>query len=416
MIDNIFISECVRRRQKQAPLLRERELFLSQLLEQGCHLKRVRSIASTLLQIMRIMELQQLRQIDPAEVIIAGERWANEDIRHIGRPVGHTSAMTFSYIAAKWFRFHNVLILPAPPAKKPYDDLLDRFTDAMRSQRGLATTTLREYRRAASRFLEWCADQHLSLFAISLDDVDRFFDEKRAKGCCPATLVAYCNAVRAFFRYAEGCGWCRSGICQGILRPRISPYRSIPSAPSWKDVRRLLKASSGSSLYDLRAQSILYLCSIYALRCSEIVRLRLDDFDWFNETLIVRRSKRGRVQQFPIQYEVGEAILRYLRYGRPRCACRNLFVTVHTPYRPLCTNSVGMLVARRMKQAGILARRAGPHSLRHACATELLRKGSSLKNIADFLGHHDTKTVSIYARYDPGLLRKVCAFSLAGIQ
>jgi integrase/recombinase XerD len=58
----------------------------------------------------------------------------------------------------------------------------------------------------------------------------------------------------------------------------------------------------------------------------------------------------------------------------------------------------------------------GPHSLRHACATRLLKKGASLKEIADFLGHRNIKSVGIYARYDTRSLRKVAAFSLAGVR
>ena len=68
-----------------------------------------------------------------------------------------------------------------------------------------------------------------------------------------------------------------------------------------------------------------------------------------------------------------------------------------------------------MKRLGIKSQSLGPHSLRHACATELLRRGTSLKDIADFLGHRDIASVSIYAKFDARMLRKVAAFSLAGV-
>ncbi len=57
----------------------------------------------------------------------------------------------------------------------------------------------------------------------------------------------------------------------------------------------------------------------------------------------------------------------------------------------------------------------GPHSLRHACATRLLRKGSSLQEIADFLGHRDTSSVGIYAKCDLRLMKQVAALGLAGV-
>jgi integrase len=157
------------------------------------------------------------------------------------------------------------------------------------------------------------------------------------------------------------------------------------------------------------------LLSVYGLRASEVTRLRLDDFDWRNETFRVHRAKRGGIQQFPVQYEVGEALLNYLRYGRAHCACRNTFLTLQLPHRPLNPVTVGFIVRKRLKQMGVQSEHQGPHSLRHACATQLLKKGSSLKEIADFLGHKSTECVAIYAKHDRRSLRDVAAFSLKEI-
>lgn len=182
------------------------------------------------------------------------------------------------------------------------------------------------------------------------------------------------------------------------------------------DVRRLLDAPCGNRPADVRAHAVLCLCSIYALRRSEVTQLRLNDFDWYNETVVIRRAKRGRIQHYPIQYEVGEAILRYIREARPRCDCRNLFVTLTPPFQPMQVTTIREVIVRRAERLKIDEGRISPHFLRHACATELLRKGSSLKDIADFLGHRDLRTVSIYVRYDAHLLRDVSAFSLAGVR
>jgi integrase/recombinase XerD len=190
----------------------------------------------------------------------------------------------------------------------------------------------------------------------------------------------------------------------------------LPSGPSWKDVRRLLVIHPSAGPADLRAQAVLFLCSIYAVRSSEISGLMLSDFDWANETFAIRRAKRGRVQQFPIQFEVGESILRYLTHGRPACMCRNLFVTLKPPFRPVPASTVWSIVAERMNRLNLNSQQRGPHALRHSCATQLLRKGSSLKDIADFLGHRDASSVSIYAKFDVRLFREVASFSLAGVK
>jgi hypothetical protein len=81
-------------------------------------------------------------------------------------------------------------------------------------------------------------------------------------------------------------------------------------------------------------------------------RLRLNDFDWRAEMFCVNRSKRGGIQQFPIQYEVGDAILKYLCDGRPRFPCWHIFLMVQLPYRPLAPSGIGSIVERRMNPNG----------------------------------------------------------------
>jgi integrase/recombinase XerD len=251
---------------------------------------------------------------------------------------------------------------------------------------------------------------------ICLADVDEFLENKRVAGNLPRTIASYCAALRLFFRYAEMRGWNNSKLAPAIRSPRITRCDVAPKGPPWKDVRRVLDSDFGTTPTGLRAAAIFSLCSIYAIRRCEIVNFVLDDFDWINETFTVKRAKNGRVQQFPIQFEVGEKILRYLQNGRPPCSCRHLFVTRRPPYRPVNATILWAIVGRRMKQLGIDSEHFGAHSLRHACATQLLRQGSSLRDIADFLGHRGMRSVSIYAKHDVRSLREVAAFSLAGVK
>jgi site-specific recombinase XerD len=280
----------------------------------------------------------------------------------------------------------------------------------------LSLPTIRSYKERNLEFLNWTLNSHESLWSVDLTDVDNFLDYKRESGCKPRTIGSYCASLRAFFRYAEIRGWNKLNIARGIQNPRFPRYSSAPRGPKWSDVRRLLNQEAIDEPAELRAAAIISLCSIYALRSSEIVGLTLNDFDWANETLTIRRAKSGRVQQFPLQFEVGETILRYLRRGRPRCVCRRLFVTLRPPHRQLPATGLWTIVGRRMKRLGIVSENFGPHSLRHSCATELLRKGSPLRDIADFLGHRDMTSVSIYAKHDLHSLQQVAAFSLAGVR
>jgi len=54
MIDSLFVRERVRLKQREAPLLKERERYLIALLDQGVCKARVRSIACILLHVIRL--------------------------------------------------------------------------------------------------------------------------------------------------------------------------------------------------------------------------------------------------------------------------------------------------------------------------------------------------------------------------
>jgi len=415
MIEGILEESHALRRHRNAPLLREREQFLSHLLRQGTSHRRVRSIAAYLIHIVRLLELTSLRDVGNEEIGKAAECWVSYQGPHRTRKAGKTSASSFSGVARKWLRFHGRLT-GKRVSENPWAENVRDFTECMRSPQGLAPDTIRSYGSRAAVFLKWLANRGIPLSLVSLRVVDEFLADKAASGWSPMTIASQCQALRNFFVHAATRGWCAPGIGRGIRSPTVPKYDGLDKGPTWKEVRQLLDSTSGTKPATLRARAIMSLCSIYALRSSEVARLRLNDFDWKEEKFTVQRAKRGGLQHYPIQYEVGESIVRYLTKGRPRCPCRHVFVTLHPPYRPLKACSMWQITSRRMRRLGIASHHHGPHALRHACATHLLRKGTSLKDIADFLGHRDSKSVGIYARYDTRSLKEVAVGCLAGLR
>ena len=60
-------------------------------------------------------------------------------------------------------------------------------------------------------------------------------------------------------------------------------------------------------------------------------------------------------------------------------------------------------------------KRLGAHCLRHACASQLLDAGFTLKQIADHLGHRSLNTTRIYTKIDLNGLRQVAELDLGGL-
>lgn len=222
-------------------------------------------------------------------------------------------------------------------------------------------------------------------------------------------------ALRAFFFHAERRIWCSSGIAAAIQSPRIFKHEGLPGGPTWGDVQKLIASTNSDRPCDIRDRCMIMLFAIYGLRSGEVAKLRLESFDWEQEVLTVWRPKQRRTQQYPLTKDVGYAVIRYLREIRPPCTRREVFLTLRSPFRPLCPSSLYYLTCKRFTLLGIATPKRGPHALRHASATRLLAEGFSLKEIGDHLGHRSSFATRVYAKVDIAGLREVGSFDLGGL-
>jgi integrase/recombinase XerD len=408
VIEGLFVHRDAIERHLSAPMLKEREAYLAQLLAGGHKRDFVAERASTLCNVVRILGSSAVL-INEEAILSAAATWIGEPRITIA---SLRVSRSFVTVSRSWFRFLGLYLPDARPSCH-FDNAVAEFVKAMQNDLGYLPSTIASCSSSVKCFLVWASSHHDNLDSILLTDTDNFVAERRAAGQSERTIIGHCRSLRTFFRYAEGRGWSHNALSRTIRGPSSRRRFEVVRCPTWKQVRRLLASLDPSSPSHCRARAILLLASVYGLRRSEIVRMTLDDLDWRNEVLTVRRSKRGRIQQFPIQFEVGEAIIRYLRHVRPSCRYRNLFLTLHTPIRPAA--NLGQAMRKILTAPAIFDRPWGLHALRHACATELLRTGTSLSGIADFLGHRSVESVSVYAHCDLRSLRKVADLALESV-
>jgi len=414
LLEKIFEIPSFIARHRQALFLDERLRFLAHLSDQGLRRPDLQTVAAELLGIIRMLELKESGLVTAQDIRQAAQRWAERPRK--GRQIKGTKSSRdhFVNIATKWFRFLGRLEQP-PPVVAPFASYLSDFALFMDKERGLSPESIRSHCWKTSQFLAWFFQKKRTLTATSIGDIEEFLAWK-GDGCWNRKSVSTAaQALRAFFRHAELREWCRPGIAKLIEAPRLYKKDGLPEGPTWDEVRKMVESRQGHKASDYRARAILLLLAVYGLRSSEVTGLVLSDFDWRTETLTVDRRKGTGPQQYPLKREVGDAVLDYLRHGRPRCECRNLFVSLHPPHHPIGRSVVWIITSTRFRELGIRCRRRGPHTLRHACATRLLEGGASFKEIGDFLGHRDADSAGIYAKVNVSMLRQVADVDLGGL-
>jgi len=267
-------------------------------------------------------------------------------------------------------------------------------------ERGLSVATVDNYVAHVGRFLTHCFGAGpVDLAALQAHDIPGFI-LAQARHLSPKTAQLMVTALRSFLRFLYQRG--RIAVDLAAAVPTVADWRlaRVPKYLQPEQVELLLESCDQGTVVGQRDYSILLLLARLGLRAGEVVHLRLEDVDW-TEGLLTVRGKGGYWRQLPLPVDVGEAIARYLRWGRPPCTTRRVFVRLRAPRVGFASSvAIDCIVSRALARAGLSPPSKGAHLLRHSLATGMLRSGASLAEIGQLLGHRLPQSTEIYAKVD----------------
>lgn len=316
------------------------------------------------------------------------------------RRLGH--AWLITAMAARpllgFLREANVVPVPSRPAPaNPAEALLERYREFLVHQRGLVPATVAHYGVAAQVFVEAVgAHRGRDLGSLTAAEVSCFITAACTR---PVKMSAreLVSALRSFLRFLH-----IEGVTAGPLSQAVPAYASwgassLPRPLLPEQTARLLGSCDRRTARGRRDYAVLVLLVRLGLRAGEVAGLRLDDIDWHAGELRVR-GKGPREERLPLPCDVGEAVVGYLRRGRPEAESRAVFLRAIAPLMALCPTGVSWVVYDACDRAGLA--RVGAHRLRHSAATDMLRAGASLAEVGQVLRHRRAGTTAIYAKVD----------------
>lgn len=306
----------------------------------------------------------------------------------------------------RWLRAEGMTHVAADTRGGPLDELEAAYSLYLEKERGLALSTRDNYLPLVHRFLidRFGGQGPVELDSLSAADVIDHV-ERHAHHGSRGRAKLMTTALRSFFRFLRQRGDLDVDLAAAV--PCIAHWRlaSLPKGLDPKQVEVVLQACDRTTAIGRRDYAILLLLARLGLRAGEVVSLTLDDIDWSNGTLVVH-GKGPRRDLMPLVPDVGEAIVAYLRDGRPTCSTRRLFVRAKAPRRGFSSSvAVCVVVEKMLARAGIEFPRKGAHIMRHALATGMLQRGASLGEIGDVLRHRHPDTTMLYTKVDLAALR-----------
>jgi integrase/recombinase XerD len=323
------------------------------------------------------------------------------------REVGYTKLISLRAAdpMLRYLRGLGFIADTTPPVLgNPVEELLVRYQRYLVLERGLLPESARGYAVNVRPFVEGLAGP----LGIELDRLDGPAVVAFVVATCPAQTHSSAKrtvkALRSLLRYLHAEAYVDRSLVHVV--PAAAGWRlaSLPKRLEAEEVQRLLDACDRSTVVGSRDFAVLMLLARLGLRVGEVAALSLEDIDWRAGEVVVR-GKHGHHDLLPLPADVGEAIVVYLRNGRPADALdRTVFVRVRAPHRALTGPGVGKIVKDAAARAGL---RVHAHQLRHTIASEMLRAGASLPEIGQVLRHRHPETTAIYAKVDRDALRQI---------
>jgi site-specific recombinase XerD len=283
--------------------------------------------------------------------------------------------------------------------------LVGEFLQWLTAHRGSVETTRISYRFYVTNLIEFLGDDPQTYTAAGLRD----FIAKRYGHYRRNSMRMVLAAVRMFLRYLAVEGRCRAGLEQALLSPATWAQQSLPQGLSSEEVARILTLCP-STPAGARDRAVLLLLIRLGLRAGDIANLQLGDLCF--ETATIKVSGKGnREVRLPLPQDVGDALLEYLRVGRPQVNSNYVFLRAVAPFGPFGTrqpgNAVKYIAGAALRRAGVQRPRRGAHVFRHTAACAMLRADVGLERIAEVLRHRSIETTGIYAKVDFHLLKQV---------
>jgi len=288
----------------------------------------------------------------------------------------------------------------------PAEGLVRRYLDHLRDNQGLCPRSIEVY----SPFVrEFVIAQELPESVVALDaSAVRAYLLDHSQNRSVSFVKLLTGALRSFLRFCFLSGATATDLSMALPPVRRWRLATVPPFLTAEEVERVIAATDRSTPRGRRVYAILLLLARLGLRAGEVVALELDDIRWGVGEIVIRG--KGRLHdRLPLLDDVGEALALYLREARGPSASRRVFVRTIAPHVGLSGPTAVCLVAREaVRRAGLRpVGRLGAHIFRHGLATQMIRGGASLAEIAQVLRHRSISTTQLYAKVEFEGLRGV---------
>ena len=293
--------------------------------------------------------------------------------------------------------------------KLHYQLILKKFLDNLKTKK-LSDEYIYSHQKTLLKFLKYLRKSNiLHISKITNDNIFNYI----------LTLNIYkqsykydiVSKIRVFLKFIYFNNLTSKDFTLAIPKIKINHNNKIPHTIwSTDEIRKILNSINTNTKVGKRDYAIFMLLTHLGLRFSDVKNLKFENIDWQMNILNITQSKTGKIVTLPLLDNVGNAIIDYIKNGRPNVNSKYIFLNKKDEsFSP----QFGFyhILKKYLKLANIdisNKKYIGTYSLRHSLATTLLQNRTPLSTISGILGHTDMNNTAIYLKVDIPSLKECC--------
>ena len=294
--------------------------------------------------------------------------------------------------------------------EKAYQEFVEQ-----RKSAGISERTIRKQILYMERFSDYLVQQGLT--QIKQIDIIHIHGFTRTLAVNIPTIYQSLCFLRVLLRFLKERDYLENDYSYFVPKIYYSHLSLIPSAYSKEEVEKILLCIDRANPKGKRDYAIILLAAKLGIRASDICSLTFENINWADNTINIIQKKTGATLSLPLLKEIGEAIINYIKHGRPENDTNIVFLRLKAPIKPLDSSGLQSIVSFYISRAGIevaKGKKRGPHALRHSLATQMLDNNISLPVISSVLGHTSTYSTKVYLKVDVNQLQN-CALDVPSL-
>jgi len=285
----------------------------------------------------------------------------------------------------------------------PTHPWVDRYLEHVLIEKGLSENSLSGYSADLASLLAFLKDKSFRLEDLTERTLFLYLTHLRARGLQSRSLARHLSSLRGFFAFALDQRWYREDPGHLLENPKLP--KKLPEFLNREEISRILALPDTATPLGMRDRAMLELLYAAGLRVSELIGMRVLDYD--AQTGLLRVFGKGSKERLvPIHYTAQEVLGQYLAATRPSFRPSSDFMFLNRSGKGLTRQGVWKLIKAYAARADI-RRSISPHTFRHSFATHLLEGGADLRTVQLLLGHSDITATEIYTHIQAGRLKTI---------